>query len=152
MGSNRSSSGCSAGSRGCKGMVLDVEYCSKPTIELSDDELEQCSSLYSNHYGFYSSDAPDDKPGKRIRMTSRYYRNHFMNEGYCVVLAKHQGSIIGQAFYLRDRIDDDVFTWVLQLVVHTDYRRFGIGSKMLIRYGVSQMIVHRGWPQRTHLR
>lgn len=31
-----------------------VGYHSKPTAESTDDELEQCSLLYSDHYGVYS--------------------------------------------------------------------------------------------------
>lgn len=64
-------------------------------------------------------------------MSPNYYRNNFVNENYRVVLAKDGEHVVGQAFYLRDRIDGETFTWVLQLVVHTDYRRFGIGSRLL---------------------
>ena len=64
-------------------------------------------------------------------MSSNYYRNNFVNENCRVVLAKDGECVVGQAFYLRDRIDGETFTWVLQLVVHTDYRRFGIGSRLL---------------------
>ncbi len=113
------------------GMTPDIDYSSKPTSDLTDDELDQCSSLYSHHYGVYSPDAPEGKAGKRVRMSSNYYRSNFMNDNYRVVLAKHGKTVVGQAFYLRDKIDDDTFTWVLQLVVHTDYRRSGIGGRLL---------------------
>lgn len=64
-------------------------------------------------------------------MSLNYYRNNFVNDNYRVVLAKDGGIVIGQAFYLRDKIDGETFTWVLQLVVHTNYRRSGIGSRLL---------------------
>ena len=54
-----------------------------------------------------------------------------MEDNYRVALAKSNGVVIGQAFYLRDDINSDTFTWVLQLVVHSDYRIAGIGSMLL---------------------
>lgn len=112
-------------------MLADIDYHSKSTSELTEDELNQCSELYSNHYGIYSSDAPDGKAGRRVRMSPSFYRKYFFNENYRVALAVKDGVVIGQAFYFREKIGEDTITWVLQLVVHSDYRRAGIGSRLL---------------------
>ena len=90
-----------------------IEYSSKYTVDLTEEELEQCSSLYSNHYGFYSCGSPNGKGGSRVRMSPSYYRRFFMEDNYRVALAKSNGVVIGQAFYLRDDINSDTFTWVL---------------------------------------
>ncbi|MBP5734288.1 MAG: GNAT family N-acetyltransferase [Candidatus Methanomethylophilaceae archaeon] len=112
-------------------MPPEISYYSKPTQELSPEELEQCSNLYSNHYGYYSADDPKGRAKTHIRMSSKFYKRSYVAPGYRVAMAKCNGDVIGQAFYIREKLEEGIFTWVLQLVVHTDYRRRGIASRLL---------------------
>ena len=111
--------------------MSSITYLSKPTEKLTPEELEQCSILFSNNYGIYSMDAPGGKGGKQIRMSSKYYADKYIKKHYRVALAKDGNDIIGQAFYIRERLDEGIYTWVLQLVVNKNYRRQGIASKLL---------------------
>lgn len=112
-------------------MSSEISYYSKPTQELTSEELQQCSDLYSNHYGVYSADDPRGRVNTNVRMSANYYRRIYVAPGYRVAIAKSDDVIIGHAFYLRERLEEGIFTWVLQLVVHTDYRRRGIASRLL---------------------
>ncbi|MCQ2069629.1 MAG: GNAT family N-acetyltransferase [archaeon] len=111
--------------------MMQVEYYSKKTESLTEEEFQECSVLYSENYGEYSKDEPTGKAGRNVKMSANFYRKNFVHPGYHVALAKYGGKLVGQAFYIREIMDEDVYTWVLQLVVHKDYREKGIGSKLL---------------------
>ena len=113
------------------GMTMMISYRSTPTTKLTDSEIEQCSALFSNHYGTYGVDDPKGRSGDHIRMKPEYYKARYVRENYNVALAMDSDTIVGQAFYIRERLDEGVYTWVLQLVVHKDYRRRGIAGRLL---------------------
>ena len=46
-----------------------IQYKVTPFMNLSDDEIAECSELYGNNYGVYNNLAK--KPGKQIQMRSR---------------------------------------------------------------------------------
>ncbi len=108
-----------------------IRYVSRRTSELTDDELEQCSRLFSSDYGTYGQDDPKGRKGQPVRMSASYYRKHYSGENYRVALALDEGKVVAQAFYIREIIDGSIVTWVLQLVVSRDYRKMGIGSRLL---------------------
>ncbi len=108
-----------------------VSYISKPTAELTDLELTQCSELFSKDYGVYSFEDPKGRSGKQVKMSPEYYKRYYIKDNHRVALAKHENKIIAQAFYIREKLKDGVVTWVLQLVVDKEWRKCGIGSKLL---------------------
>lgn len=112
--------------------MLDmITYLSKPTDKLTDAELEQCSELFSNHYGVYGVEDPKGRCGDHIKMSPSYYKQRYVHENYRVALAFDSDKIVGQAFYIREKLEEGVYTWVLQLVVHKEYRRKGIAGRLL---------------------
>lgn len=108
-----------------------ITYRSTPTTKLTDSEIEQCSDLFSNHYGTYGADDPKGRFGNRIRMKPDFYKARYVRDNYHVALAIDSDRIVGQAFYIREKLNEGVYTWVLQLVVHKDYRRRGIAGRLL---------------------
>lgn len=108
----------------------DIRYKTIPCQKLTDKELAQCKELFDNHYGTWGEGS--NREGKRIKFpSSRYEEYRELNNTY-VALAILDGVIIGQAFYLKDIFGkNDNISWVLQLVVHKDYRKQGIAKTLL---------------------
>lgn len=91
------------------------------------DILQQCSSLFSNHYGCWALDAPL-RPGSRIKMGAGTLAQQLLNNDHQgVVVASQQEDFVGHVCYAQY---DDVL-WVTQLVVHSDYRRRGIAGNLI---------------------
>lgn len=111
---------------------LPIEYVIKSTMNLTEQELNQCSELFSNNYGYYGKEDPKGRAGKPIKMGTGYYKRHYLKPDYYVALAIYQGAIIAQAFYIKKFYKKEGnITWVLQLVVHRKYRKRRIASKLL---------------------
>lgn len=109
----------------------DILYKNIPTKSLSDEQLEQCSKLFSENYGNYS-DRSEIRPGQNVRMPVSYYRRNYVNDNYSVALAMIDETIVGQAFYIRKKYPNiGTMTWIVQLVVNREYRKQGIASKLL---------------------
>jgi 2-polyprenyl-3-methyl-5-hydroxy-6-metoxy-1,4-benzoquinol methylase/GNAT superfamily N-acetyltransferase len=106
-------------------------YRSTPTVKLTDVELKQCYELFSNHYGVYSEDDPKGRKGRHIKTGAAYCKERYVKDNYHVALAIDSGNIVGQAFYIREKLEEGIYTWVLQLVVHEDYRNRGIAGRLL---------------------
>jgi len=116
-----------------KDSVKDINavYETKKANELEEHELESCAALFSEHYGIYSSEDKKGRSGKKVKLSSSYYRSHYMGEKHFAALAKVGEEVVAHAFYVRDKVNNKTITWVLQLVVHTKYRRKGIGTRLL---------------------
>jgi len=110
---------------------IKVVYETKMAKNLESHELESCSSLFSKHYGIYSSEDKHGRSGMTVKLSESYYKTHYMGENHFVALAKRDKEIIAHAFYLRNEIEGKTITWVLQLVVNAKYRRRGIGTRLL---------------------
>jgi len=111
----------------------EIQYSTKSTLDMTDEELKECSTLFGSFYGKYSKESTR-KPGEQIKMPVSYYRNNYCKPNFYVALARINDTLIGQAFYLRKDYTEQGFgiiTWVLQLVVNTNYRRRGIASTLL---------------------
>jgi SAM-dependent methyltransferase/GNAT superfamily N-acetyltransferase len=109
----------------------DLKFYTKRCFSMTDVEVFDSSKLFSEHYGVYSSAAKDGKAGRRIVLGSGYYRDLMKNENNHVAMCYLGDVLIGVAFYLRKRTSFGVASWVLQLVVHSDYRRMGVGKRLL---------------------
>ena len=112
---------------------MDLTYKTKRCGSLTDSEFEQCAALFSNHYGKYSGKG--DKPkGQRIKMSANLYKRYYAaNEDMYVSLCYSDQILLGQAFLLKTNVKGKgICSWVTQLVVHSSYRKLGIGSKLLL--------------------
>lgn len=106
------------------------EYATAKVADLTDEELEECSALFSSYYGKYNEEGKN--PGKPIKMKTSYYKNFYCKPNFYVALAKDDNKLIGHAFYLRkDYAEFGKMTWVIQLVVADQYRRKGVASTLL---------------------
>lgn len=108
----------------------DIQYRTVACQKLTDDEISQCKHLFDNHYGVWGEGS--NRKGQRIRFPSKSYEEYRTLDNTYVALALLDGVIIGQAFYLKDVFGkNDYISWVLQLVVHEDYRKQGIAKTLL---------------------
>ena len=109
----------------------EIEYSTKSTVDLTDSEIAECSELFSSFYGKYS-DKSDFKPGERVKMGPTYYVRNYCKKDFYVAMARDNGQLVGQAFYIRKKYEKyGMMTWVLQLVVNREYRKQGIASTLL---------------------
>jgi hypothetical protein len=97
---------------------------------VSDDDLKECSQLFSQHYGVWGSQM-NEKYQKRVSLSANMMRSQYLFSNDCaLVVAKSNHKIIGQAFFIRfwnDKLNGWV-VWITQLVVHSQFRRLGIGK------------------------
>lgn len=106
--------------------------------KMTDQEIASCATLFSEHYGYWSQDADEQRRGKRVRLSSEKIRKMFVNKpDRYVALVYDDDELIGQAFYLRrklsesKRLKNKYVTFVLQLVVKTEKRGNKLGTKLL---------------------
>ena len=109
----------------------EIEYSAVNTLDLSEEEIEECSELFSLFYGKYSEKS-EKRPGEQVKMGPKYYKKHYCKPDFFVAMAKQEGKLVGQAFYIRKKYEGyGIITWVLQLVVDKNYRKQGIASTLL---------------------
>ena len=112
-------------------MKNNIIYKNIPTLDLTKEQLEQCSKLFSENYGNYSEKSVI-RPGERVKMGVSYYQKNYVKDDFSVALAIDKEEIIGQAFYIRKNYEKvGTMTWIVQLVVNKTYRKMGIASKLL---------------------
>lgn len=110
----------------------DVEYTDKSMSELSQEEMSSVSILFSENYGKYSNHDPQKRYGQNIKMYPQYYYNHYNDNNYRIAMAKIDGNLVGHAIYIKQHLSKDrKVSWVIQLVVNTNYRCLGIGTRLL---------------------
>ena len=109
----------------------EIQYTTVRTLDLTDEEIQECSELFGTFYGKYNSDSPISPQGQ-IKMPARIYKENYCRPNFYVALAKDKEKLIGHAFYLRKKFENyGMMNWVLQLVVERNYRRRGIASTLL---------------------
>ncbi len=112
-------------------LMEEIEYRTVQCNKLTESELTMCKELFDNHYGTWDPKA--NRKNTNIRFPKKNYQEYQNDPDAYVALAIISGKIIGQAFYLRKKIDGGRFvSWVLQLVVDTKYRRRGIAKTLLL--------------------
>lgn len=111
----------------------EITYITLPCSALTDEQLKACKKLFDENYGKWDEKA-NKRPGDRIRFPERNYQDYRKLPDAYVALAMHDQEVIGQAFYLRKETEqyDGKLSWVMQLVVHRDYRRKGIAKTLLL--------------------
>ncbi len=107
-----------------------IKYITKKCSALTDHEIEKCSTLFSNHYGYYSRSAPQ-RAGQRIKLGKAYYEQLRNDEYSFVSLACVDNDIVGQAFYVLEETDKGYLSWITQLVVNENHRKQSIAKTLL---------------------
>ena len=111
--------------------ISKVKFYVKKIKEMSDAEIRDCAELFSNSYGHYRNDAPQNA-GARIRMSVDFFSKRYLYDDVKIAYAKNGRYLVGQAIYIRKNYENvGTMTWVLQLVVAEKYRMCGIGSTLL---------------------
>lgn len=112
--------------------IKDIVFRTKKCTRLTDEEIKMCSNLFSQNYGKWGKDDPRKREGQRICLDVKYYKNNMCKADHYVSLAYYDEKIIGQAFYIRKNFEDQGYmSWVLQLVVDINFRKIGIGKRLL---------------------
>lgn len=110
----------------------EVTYSTLKCAALTQEQIDQCLDLFNNHYGYWDLHS-NPNPGKKIKYPKSFYEMYrSMPEAY-VALAEVDNVIIGQAFYVRKKFPEyGILSWIMQLVVHSDYRRRNIAKTLLL--------------------
>ena len=103
--------------------------------EAVDRVLLECSQLYSEHYGKWSTvDSHVDRRGQPIRLSPNRLKA-WLGEDTIIYLARNgSNSLVGYAIAVRKKVKcygNKVVSWVTQLVVHKDYRNRAIAKTLL---------------------
>ena len=106
--------------------------------KITDDLIDEIKALFDSSYGMWSSShAPSASlAGQRISFPRKAYVEYFRGsadyDGECEVALCYDGDkLIGEAIYVNRDTHRGKVALVVQLVVHKDYRRRGIGSALL---------------------
>lgn len=91
--------------------------------------LKECSELFSTHYGCWSDLGPN--PKKPVKMSQDRLRDYINGDNGWVAYAKDNDILIAYAFCQRFRTSQGNISLITQLVVHTDYRKKGIATRIL---------------------
>jgi SAM-dependent methyltransferase/GNAT superfamily N-acetyltransferase len=108
----------------------DLDFIWTPGRSLSIEVLNECSALYSNHYGKWSPSGK--RPGENIKLSSIKLQDLLNNDYSWAVLARYKEKLIAYAFSLRLEFDGNILTWITQLVVHSSYRNQGVATYLLM--------------------
>lgn len=112
--------------------INEIEFITKSCKDLSTEEISKCSELFSNHYGIWGEADPKGRSGNKILLSHKYYEKLTTKDDHYVALAFDKDQLVGHAFYIRKNINNEGYmSWVLQIVVHLDYRRQSIGKTLL---------------------
>lgn len=99
---------------------------------MTEQDCFEFSHLFSTNYGRWGQSAPENKRGKRIKMSSQRYRSLRDMEDMYVSYCQDDGIIIGSCFFLKKRLENGkVCVWITQLVVNSMYRKHGIAKRLL---------------------
>ena len=123
-------------------MNTEVKFLTKSCSTLNDREIAASSQLFSEHYGIYSQFSKI-RPGERIKLGTQYYKTLRDNKNHFVSMAYYNDVLVGQAYYFLMDSEQGMISWVLQLVVHSDYRRRRIAERLL--YSVWGFSNYRAW-------
>ena len=96
--------------------------------------LEDCSRLYSKHYGDWSEHHPvETMRCKNVRLSANEIAKWLKPENSNIYLARYKQNLIGYAIAVRAQIPatKKVIAWITQLVVHRDYRNSDVAKNLL---------------------
>lgn len=113
--------------------TINYKYERIPAENVTVELLDECSALFSNHYGVWSTDYPDiTKRGKKISLNGKRLRDYLSSTDSWVATARNSdGMLIGYCFVIWLKYKTNTISWVTQLVVHKEYRQKLVASVLL---------------------
>lgn len=109
----------------CLGTVVN-------SVSNYDSLINECSELYSEHYGRWGVSAPAERIGKRVKLSPDKIRQWLSSEESSIYWAKDEDKLVGYAIAIQVQVKKyGVISWVTQLVVHQNYRNNGIAKALL---------------------
>jgi len=123
--------------------VESYQYSWMPAGMAPDTLIQECSALYSQHYGVWAEGGAAPA-GRRIRLSAARLREWTSDELVSLALATWRGALIGYAIVLQAKVKDfGTVSWVTQFVVHGEHRARGVGQRLLFAaWGMSD---HAAW-------
>lgn len=107
--------------------------------EVTDALIDEVKGLFDSSYGLWSASNPPrpELSGQPICFPRKAYEEYFRGTsdyaGECdLALCYDDGNLIGEAVYVNKATSRGKVALVVQLVVHGQYRRQGIGSALLL--------------------
>ena len=133
---------------------MECTYSLTCAANVSDETLENCARLFSEHYGVWGKRSPYH--GRRVRMTrKRLVEEYLFSEDCFVVTAHMDGELIGHILARRfpyerihgqsrffsgmypdnandiDRFILGTVVWITQLVVNSEFRGRRVATKLM---------------------
>jgi GNAT superfamily N-acetyltransferase len=109
-----------------------LEFSVRGASRVSSEQLEECAKLFSAHYGVWGAGS-SARQGTRVRLSANRLQGQCLFNGDCCLslATTSDGSIVGHAFATKFQLDGvGCVSWITQLVVHSDFRSHGVGSKL----------------------
>lgn len=109
--------------------LSSFDYGWLPGNEISSQLLQECSELFSAHYGHWGDLGLN--PGKPVKMSPDRLKDYINGDNSWIAFAKDEDRLIAYAFCQRFETTQGNISLITQLVVHTDYRKQGIATRIL---------------------
>ena len=97
--------------------------------KVQHDLLQECSTLYSTHYGKWSE--VHQYAGKSIKLSTGRIREWLEIPSSRIYLARIDDELIGYCIASISKHRKGKIAWVTQLVIHSEWRNKGISTKLL---------------------
>jgi 2-polyprenyl-3-methyl-5-hydroxy-6-metoxy-1,4-benzoquinol methylase/GNAT superfamily N-acetyltransferase len=122
---------------------MEIKYLFQAGGLVDNSLLAECSNLYSEHYGVWSTHHPKS-PGKKIQLSPERIKKLLNAEDADIFKARLDGELIGYAIAIRKTIRYfGKIALVTQLVVHEKYRQQDVAKKLL--YSIWQLSDFKAW-------
>ncbi len=110
---------------------MKVQYSWILGTMVSKESCQEYSDLFSNHYGVWSKNSPIS-PGKKVKLSPARVWDWVHMGKMDIYEARLDDMLIGYAIATKSNVPKyGVVSWVIQLVVHEDYRKKDIAKTLL---------------------
>ena len=121
-------------------MTIDFECYDGPTA--SEELLQECSDLFGGHYGIWGPHGV--KPGQPVRQPLNCVKALLKSGDARLAIARSADQLVAYAAAVQPTVSDNgKISWVTQLVVHADFRKQGIATRLLFAFW--QFSDHFAW-------
>ena len=103
-----------------------------PYEDVTDELLEECSSLFNANYGVWGEKGY--RPKQRVKMSIKLLKESCLFDNTCsIVIARESisGTILGHAFVCQFPWKDGTACWITQLVVAVNARGKGLATQLV---------------------
>lgn len=120
-----------------------IKYNWLPEGLVTAHHMQEIATLYSNHYGIWSKNAPN-KAGEKVRLSHTMIARWFSSKNSMVAMARHGDELVGYAIAIKKKEKGwGIISWVTQLVVHENFRNQGVGKRLL--FSIWTFSDHYAW-------